>query len=147
MALFSTRIVDLTVPDVAPVGEPVFIKGALQWYCPWCIDLAHPFGQWMPLEGETVELHIDGVKTDTAITSGGGAFTFERVFNEKGTYSVKVRYPGSFKNNECWSSERVIKVVSKDEYDDYMNEKTLMYALIGVASFAAVMSLVAVISR
>ena len=125
-SLFATRISNFRVePTVAEEGETIEISGNLEWFCP--AVLCPPFGKWEAYENQTVELYVNGKKVDETTTVGGGQFTFYKTL-EAGTYEIAVYYPGSWKDNPCWSPKVIVRVL---EHDEYVRERMKLLAMYG----------------
>jgi len=129
LMFFDTRIADFRVDkDVIEVGGKVRITGILQWYDPLPV-----VGGWKPLEYEPVELYINGAKVDETQSQEGGHFEFVRYFDREGEYTVQAHYPGSWKNKESWSKKIIVKVLSKEEYEQHVWQ-TYTPLIIGAAA-------------
>ena len=129
-SLFATRIANFRVePTVAKVGEPIKIGGNLQWFCP--LIMCPPFGKWMGYDNQRVELYVNSQKVDETTTVGGGQFTFQKTF-EAGTYEIAVHYPGSWKDNPCWSPKVVVRVLEPEEYEQEMQKTWMLYGALAI---------------
>jgi len=129
-SFFSTRITNFRVePTVAKVGEPIKISGNLEWFCPPI--MCPPFGKWMGYDNQRVELYVNGRKVDETTTVDGGQLTFQKTF-EAGTYEIAVHYPGSWRDNPCWSPKVIVRVLEPDEYDREQMKLWIIYGALAI---------------
>ena len=70
------------------VGEPVTISGQLVYY-----DPTGGYG-YAPLPNAPVELYVGNTKKAQKNTDSQGRFSFSITFDQQGTYTVRVRFPG-----------------------------------------------------
>ncbi len=146
LSLFPTRIVDFKVePTLLPVGSNAKVTGKLQWYCNPI--MCPPFGSWQPYQNATVEIYVDSTKVGEVQTKSGGGFEYDLYFDKTGTYVIYAHYPGSWKDDECWSTKITVRVVSKEDYKREKEIDTILYLIAGVLTGTAIMMTVWIVTR
>lgn len=86
---YDTRIVPDETQLTEYVGVKVKISGKAEYW-----DPNDPYDNLHPLANAPIHLYVNGSKVAETTTTSNGRWTFWYTFNSKGTYTLKIKFPG-----------------------------------------------------